>query len=146
MEGEEKEHRSFHLDEPKPVRTVTRFNGERDLPRPARLIMQRPKNVSLPEVQNSGSNEMKGKKSQPGVDISNSTPYQQNVRRDDSKPGEDGWSDDEDGDDEGGVDLLSRGRLIMPRPNSILPETKNNDGDSWSDDDDSDDEGGIELF
>lgn len=141
MGREEEEHQSFDADESKFLRTDTRFNGECDLPRRARLIMPRLKKVTLPEAENSGLNDREDKKSQP---ISTSTLHQQNARRDDSKPGKDSWSDDDDdSDDEGGVILPSCGRLIMPRPNSTLLETKHNDLDNCSDADDSDNEGGI---
>lgn len=140
---EEEEHHSFDIDESKLLRTDTRFNGECDLPRRARLIMPRPRNVTLPEAENSGLNDGEDKKSQP---ISASTLHQQNARRDGSEPSKDSWSDDDDSDDEGGVNLPSRGRLIMPHLNSTLAETKSNDGDNCSDADDSDAEGGIKCF
>lgn len=145
---EEKEYESSHVDGKKLLRTDTGFNGGRDLSRRARQIIPRPKNVTLPEAENSGSSKRKGKKSQRGVHISTSTPYQQqNARRHYSEPGkDDSWGDNDDGADVGGVNFLGSGRLIMPRPDSTLLETNINDGENWSDDDDSDDEGGVKLI
>lgn len=162
--GEKKEYKSSHVGGRKILRTDTSFNGRRDLPRrdlprrdlprrdlprrdlPSRafLIMTQPKNSNLPEIKASGSNERKGKEYQADLDISTSTPFeQQNARCDDSEPGKDSWSNN---GDSVGANLLSHGRLIMPRPNSTSLEEKNNDGDNWSDDEDSDDEGGVKLF
>lgn len=140
---EEKEHKSSHFNRRKPLPTNTNSNGRRDLPRPAFQIMARTKNANLPETEASSSSESKGKENQPDLHIPTSTtPYeQQNARRDGSEPGKDCVSND---GNSVGANVLSHGRLIMPRPNSTLLAEKNNDGDNWSGDD-SDDEGGVKL-
>lgn len=116
--GEEKEHKSSHIDERKPLPKDTSFNRRRDVPRPAFQIMARTKNANPPETEASGLSEGKGNENQPDLHISTSTkPYeQQNPRRDGSEPGKDCGSSEFD-----------------------------NDGDNWSSDD-SDDEGGVKLF
>lgn len=144
VEEEEEDYKRSDVDGRKLLPTDTSFNGRRDLPRRSFSIMTRPNNAKLPETEASGSNKRKGKEYQPDLHISTSTPYeQQNARRDDSEPGKDSWSND---GDSVGANLLSHGRLIMPRPNPTLLERKNNDGDYWSDDENNDDEGGVKLF
>lgn len=134
---EEKKLKNSHIDGQKLLPKDTSFNGRRDLPRPAFLIMARTKNANLPETEASGSSESKGKENQPDLDISTSTPYEhQYARRDGSERGK-GCSV--------GANVLSHGRLIMPRPNPTSLAEKNNDGDNWSGND-SDGEGGVKLI